>query len=49
MSVVGGVFGLIVSYLGASDSIGWLVFGAAAGTALGYLFGKRLDKSFEKS
>lgn len=49
MSIIGGISGLIVSYMGAGDNYLWLVLGTAAGIILGYLFGKRLDKSFEKS
>lgn len=49
MCIIGGVSGLIVSYMGAGDNYLWLVLGTAAGIALGYFFGKRLDKSFENT
>lgn len=40
--------GIGIAYFAAGPSPLWLIVGAIAGVAVGYYFGKQLDRSFSK-
>jgi hypothetical protein len=44
-TLVGGIMGLVVSFLSASDKIIWIIAGTLIGAAAGYLLGKGIENS----